>query len=172
MAKSENAANKTRLNAGWISTECVLLSRHAAGAARCCGMQGANSGRCVPLSAIASASHPLTLQPASRQTGRVNTFGGSAPLVHLADAAACLVARCADHRGQRTGPCGPRLHCRLGHRRQRLSPAAAPMATEEYLSKFIASGKRYHELPDRFRLTVSEEEWRRRWGPAHPRQCS
>lgn len=36
------------------------------------------------------------------------------------------------------------------------------MATEEYLSKFIASGKRYHELPDRFRLTVSEEEWRRR----------
>lgn len=37
------------------------------------------------------------------------------------------------------------------------------MATEEYLSKFIASGKRYHELPDRFRVTVSEEEWRRRY---------
>lgn len=36
------------------------------------------------------------------------------------------------------------------------------MATEEYLHKFIASGKRFHELPERFRQTVSEEDWRRR----------
>lgn len=42
------------------------------------------------------------------------------------------------------------------------------MATEEYLAKFIANGKRYHELPDRFRLSVSEEDWRRRCGgPRH-----
>lgn len=34
---------------------------------------------------------------------------------------------------------------------------------EEYLNKFIAAGKRYGELPDRFRLSVSEEDWRRRW---------
>ncbi len=37
------------------------------------------------------------------------------------------------------------------------------MATEEYLNKFIAGGKRYAELPDRFKLTVTEEDWRRRW---------
>ena len=37
------------------------------------------------------------------------------------------------------------------------------MATEEYLNKFIANGKRYHELPDRFRQTVTEDDWRRRW---------
>ena len=43
------------------------------------------------------------------------------------------------------------------------SPAALPMATEEYLNKFVANGKRYHELPDRFRQTVSEDDWRRRW---------
>jgi hypothetical protein len=37
------------------------------------------------------------------------------------------------------------------------------MATEECLNKFIANGKRYHDLPDRFRQTVSEDDWRRRW---------
>ncbi|KAI3436452.1 hypothetical protein D9Q98_005869 [Chlorella vulgaris] len=36
------------------------------------------------------------------------------------------------------------------------------MATEEYLTKSIASGKRYHELPDRFRQAVPEEDWKRR----------
>ncbi|PSC69009.1 puromycin-sensitive aminopeptidase isoform X1 [Micractinium conductrix] len=38
----------------------------------------------------------------------------------------------------------------------------AAMATEEYLARFIAGGKRYQELPDRFRATVPEDEWRRR----------
>lgn len=38
------------------------------------------------------------------------------------------------------------------------------MATEEYLNKFIANGKRYQELPDRFRQTVTEDDWKRRCG--------
>ena len=42
------------------------------------------------------------------------------------------------------------------------------MATEEYLNKFIAVGKRYQELPDRFRQTLSEDDWRRRWVLALP----
>ena len=36
------------------------------------------------------------------------------------------------------------------------------MATEEYLVKLMEAGKRYDELPPRFKLTVSEEEWRRK----------
>ena len=36
------------------------------------------------------------------------------------------------------------------------------MATEEYLSRLIEAGKRYEDLPQRFKLTVSEEEWRRK----------
>ena len=36
------------------------------------------------------------------------------------------------------------------------------MATEEYLNKFIAAGKVYGELPDRFRQGVFEDDWRRK----------
>ena len=36
------------------------------------------------------------------------------------------------------------------------------MATEEYLIKLIEAGTRYESLPPRFKLTVNEDEWRRK----------
>lgn len=36
------------------------------------------------------------------------------------------------------------------------------MATEEYLHRYMEQGKRYEELPARFKLTTSEEDWKRK----------
>lgn len=36
------------------------------------------------------------------------------------------------------------------------------MATEEYLHRFLEQGKRYEDLPTRFRQALPEEEWRRK----------
>lgn len=36
------------------------------------------------------------------------------------------------------------------------------MATEEYLLRFLEKGRRYEDLPPRFKQTLSEEEWRRK----------
>lgn len=37
------------------------------------------------------------------------------------------------------------------------------MATEEYLFRFLEQGKRYEDLPPRFRQTLTEDDWRRKW---------
>uniref|UniRef100_A0A1D1ZYZ5 Protein FAM91A1 n=1 Tax=Auxenochlorella protothecoides TaxID=3075 RepID=A0A1D1ZYZ5_AUXPR len=36
------------------------------------------------------------------------------------------------------------------------------MATEEYLFRFLEQGKRYEDLPPRFRQTLTEDDWRRK----------
>ena len=36
------------------------------------------------------------------------------------------------------------------------------MATSEYLDRYIAAGKTYNELPSRFKVTTSEDDWRRK----------
>ncbi|KDD75122.1 hypothetical protein H632_c859p1, partial [Helicosporidium sp. ATCC 50920] len=36
------------------------------------------------------------------------------------------------------------------------------MATEEYLHHYIEGGKRYEDLPSRLRMTLSEEDWKRK----------